>query len=122
MKERLPVLKAKDVIKVLRRLGFYEVRQKGAHVCFKNSDGRFTLASALGRTPRSGRSRGEPPTVLDGFHAFIYRKGIVNPHPIARVPHEIESDFAPLRGVPAGQASPRTWVTRRSGLGRRTWK
>ena len=43
MKGRLPILKARDIIKVLKRIGFYEVRQKGAHLCFKNPDGRFTL-------------------------------------------------------------------------------
>lgn len=48
MKERLPILKARDVIKVLRKLGFHEVRQKGAHVCFKNYDGRFTLVPIHG--------------------------------------------------------------------------
>ena len=48
MKERLPVLKARDVIKVLRNFGFYKVRQKGAHVCFKNLDGRFTLVPIHG--------------------------------------------------------------------------
>lgn len=43
MSKRLPTLKARDVIRVLRKLGFYEVRQKGSHVCFKHPDGRFTL-------------------------------------------------------------------------------
>ena len=43
MSDRLPTLKARDVIRVLRKLGFYDVRQKGAHVCFKHPDGRFTL-------------------------------------------------------------------------------
>lgn len=43
MSGRLPMLKARDLIRVLKKLGFYEVRQKGSHICFKNDDGRFTL-------------------------------------------------------------------------------
>ncbi|MBU2578898.1 type II toxin-antitoxin system HicA family toxin [Patescibacteria group bacterium] len=30
-------------MRVLKKLGFYELRQKGAHICFKHLDGRFTL-------------------------------------------------------------------------------
>lgn len=43
MSGRLPTLRARDVIRVLKKLGFYELRQKGAHICFKHPDGRFTL-------------------------------------------------------------------------------
>ena len=43
MSKRLPQLKARDVIRALRKLDFYEVRQKGSHLCFKHQDGRFTL-------------------------------------------------------------------------------
>lgn len=43
MSGKPPILKARDVIRVLKQLGFFEVRQKGAHVCFKHNDGRFTL-------------------------------------------------------------------------------
>lgn len=43
MSGRLPTLKARDVIRVLRKVGFYELRQRGSHVCFKHPDGRFTL-------------------------------------------------------------------------------
>lgn len=48
MKGRLPILKARDVTRILRKLGFYKVRQKGAHICFKHSDGRFTLVPSHG--------------------------------------------------------------------------
>lgn len=48
MSGRLPTLKARDVIRVLRKLGFYELRQKGSHICFKHSDGRFTLVPRHG--------------------------------------------------------------------------
>lgn len=37
------MLKARDIIRILVALDFYETRQKGSHICFKHSDGRFTL-------------------------------------------------------------------------------
>lgn len=43
MSGQLPILKSRDLIGILRKLGFYQVRQKGAHLCFKHPDGRFTL-------------------------------------------------------------------------------
>ena len=45
MNGRLPSLKARNLIRVLKKLGFEEVRQRGAHICFKHPDGRFTLVS-----------------------------------------------------------------------------
>lgn len=48
MSEHLPSLKARDVIRVLKKLGFCEIRQKGYHVCFKHNDGRFTLVPSHG--------------------------------------------------------------------------
>jgi predicted RNA binding protein YcfA (HicA-like mRNA interferase family) len=39
---RLPVLKPREVIAVLRALGFEEVRQRGSHVQFRHADGRGT--------------------------------------------------------------------------------
>ncbi len=48
MSNRLPQLKARDIIKVLKKLGFSEVRQKGSHRCFKHPDGRFTLVPIHG--------------------------------------------------------------------------
>lgn len=43
MNGKLPALKARDVIRILEKLGFYKLRQKGSHICFKHPDGRFTL-------------------------------------------------------------------------------
>jgi predicted RNA binding protein YcfA (HicA-like mRNA interferase family) len=37
-----PVLKPKDVIAILEKLGFKEVRQRGSHKQFRHSDGRGT--------------------------------------------------------------------------------
>ncbi len=46
----IPVLKPSEVIAVLERLGFYEVRQKGAHKQFRHADGRgTTVPSHQGR-------------------------------------------------------------------------
>ncbi len=37
-----PVLKPREIIKILESLGFSEVRQKGSHKQFRHSDGRGT--------------------------------------------------------------------------------
>ena len=41
----LPILKTKDLVRILKRLGFQEMRQKGSHRFFMHSDGRTTLVS-----------------------------------------------------------------------------
>ena len=46
---RLRMLKAQDIARVLRRLGFREVRQTGSHIFFQHSDGRTTLVSRHSR-------------------------------------------------------------------------
>ena len=38
----VPVLKAKEVIKILEHLGFQEVRQRGSHKQFRHPNGRAT--------------------------------------------------------------------------------
>ncbi len=37
-----PVLKPREVVALLDRLGFREVRQRGSHKQFRHADGRFT--------------------------------------------------------------------------------
>jgi predicted RNA binding protein YcfA (HicA-like mRNA interferase family) len=37
-----PVLKSREVVAILERMGFVEVRQKGSHKQFRHSDGRGT--------------------------------------------------------------------------------
>ncbi|HQB83160.1 MAG TPA: type II toxin-antitoxin system HicA family toxin, partial [Candidatus Rifleibacterium sp.] len=37
-----PILTAKDVIRILGKLGFVEIRQKGSHKQFRHNDGRQT--------------------------------------------------------------------------------
>ncbi len=40
---KLPLLKAKEVIKILYKLGFVFRRQKGSHMFFEHPDGRSTV-------------------------------------------------------------------------------
>ncbi len=39
---QIPILKPQEVITILNRLGFIEVRQAGSHKQFRHSDGRGT--------------------------------------------------------------------------------
>jgi predicted RNA binding protein YcfA (HicA-like mRNA interferase family) len=39
---RLPVLKPREIARVLKKLGFVEVRQRGSHKQFRHQDGRGT--------------------------------------------------------------------------------
>ncbi|MBI2660867.1 type II toxin-antitoxin system HicA family toxin [Candidatus Woesearchaeota archaeon] len=43
MNGRLPLLEAKELIKILNKMGFNVIRQKGSHVYLKHSDGRCTV-------------------------------------------------------------------------------
>jgi predicted RNA binding protein YcfA (HicA-like mRNA interferase family) len=38
----LPVLKPREVVAILEKLGFAEVRQRGSHKQFRHPDGRVT--------------------------------------------------------------------------------
>jgi predicted RNA binding protein YcfA (HicA-like mRNA interferase family) len=38
----IPILKPKEVVAILERLGFREVRQRGSHKQFRHPDGRRT--------------------------------------------------------------------------------
>lgn len=40
---KLPLLKALELAKILKKLGFELVRQEGSHMFFKHSDGRTTV-------------------------------------------------------------------------------
>ena len=39
---KLPVLKPREVVSILDRLGFVQVRQKGSHKQYRHPDGRGT--------------------------------------------------------------------------------
>ncbi|MFY9484507.1 MAG: type II toxin-antitoxin system HicA family toxin [Patescibacteria group bacterium] len=43
MAKRLGSLKARQIIRILERLGFQKIRQRGSHIFFKHSDGRATV-------------------------------------------------------------------------------
>jgi len=38
----IPILKPQEVVRILAKLGFVEVRQKGSHKQFRHHDGRGT--------------------------------------------------------------------------------
>jgi len=40
---KLPLIKATEVVKILQRLGFEFIRQKGSHMFFEHKDGRTTV-------------------------------------------------------------------------------
>ena len=42
MGKQYPVLKTKEVIAILEKLGFFEVRQRGSHKQYRHPDGRCT--------------------------------------------------------------------------------
>lgn len=39
----LTIISPKDLIKILHKLGFVEIRQNGSHIFFKHLDGRTTV-------------------------------------------------------------------------------
>lgn len=40
---KLPVLKPSEVIRVLEKIGFQRIRQKGSHLFLRHPDGRTTV-------------------------------------------------------------------------------
>lgn len=40
---KLPVLDAKELIKILSKIGFRKIRQEGSHIFFEHPDGRTTV-------------------------------------------------------------------------------
>jgi predicted RNA binding protein YcfA (HicA-like mRNA interferase family) len=40
---KLPLLKARELINILLKIGFYQVRQKGSHAFLSHPDGRTTV-------------------------------------------------------------------------------
>jgi len=56
---KLKPVKAEKVIKVLKKLGFQVVRQKGSHVIMKHPDGCVTVVPVHGgRRTREGNIKG----------------------------------------------------------------
>ena len=46
---KLPLLKGKELAKILERMGFAQVRQEGSHVFMRHPDGRTTVVPVHGR-------------------------------------------------------------------------
>ncbi|MBI1742545.1 type II toxin-antitoxin system HicA family toxin [Candidatus Acetothermia bacterium] len=42
MSDKLPTLKAREVVAVLQRVGFRFIRQRGSHAIYVHPDGRMT--------------------------------------------------------------------------------
>ena len=40
---KLPILKPRQLTKLIRKLGFNKIRQEGSHIFFKHPDGRTTV-------------------------------------------------------------------------------
>lgn len=40
---KLPLLSAREIFKILNKLGFEKIRQEGSHVFFRRPDGRTTV-------------------------------------------------------------------------------
>jgi predicted RNA binding protein YcfA (HicA-like mRNA interferase family) len=40
---KLPLLSSSELIRILEKLGFQEIRQRGSHKYFKHHDGRATV-------------------------------------------------------------------------------
>lgn len=52
---KLPSLTGKEIISVLKRVGFVAIRQRGSHVVLEHSDGRVTIVPVhSGETIGSG--------------------------------------------------------------------
>jgi predicted RNA binding protein YcfA (HicA-like mRNA interferase family) len=64
---RVPVLKPREVIRALERLGFVEARQRGAHRQFRHPDGRGTTVPF-----HSGRDIA-PPLLRQIIRTFVLR-------------------------------------------------
>jgi len=58
MSAKLPVVQARQVVKVLENIGFQRIRQSGSHVTYRHPDGRWTIVSVHpGKTIPKGTLR-----------------------------------------------------------------
>ena len=54
---KLPVIRSKNLIKILEKIGFYKVRQSGSHVFLTHKDGRCTTIPIHSRDIPNGTFR-----------------------------------------------------------------
>ncbi|MCK5061575.1 type II toxin-antitoxin system HicA family toxin [Candidatus Parcubacteria bacterium] len=56
---KLPVIRARELIRALKKLGFFEYHQVGSHAQFKHEDGRrITIPVHQGKDINRGTLRG----------------------------------------------------------------
>jgi len=56
--DKLPSVKARQVIRVLETIGFQRIRQSGSHVTYRHPEGRWTIVSVHpGKTIPKGTLR-----------------------------------------------------------------
>lgn len=56
---KLPILKAKELVRILNKIGFFKYHQVGSHAQFKHSDGkRITISIHLGKDIPRGTLKG----------------------------------------------------------------
>ncbi|MBP2033788.1 putative RNA binding protein YcfA (HicA-like mRNA interferase family) [Clostridium algifaecis] len=55
---RLTIISDKDMVKMLQKIGFIEVRQNGSHRFFAHSDGRCTVVPVHGKDLKRGLIKG----------------------------------------------------------------
>ena len=67
-----PILKPREVVALLQRLGFREVRQRGSHKQFRHTDGRVTTVPVhAGETFHRLSYAGLPATLGSRFKNFL---------------------------------------------------
>ncbi len=75
---KLPVIKAKELIRVLNKLGFFEHHRVGSHAQFKNSGGkRVTVPVHLGKDINKGTLGGiikDSDLTVDEFIAVLKKR------------------------------------------------
>ncbi len=55
---KLSIISDKDMIKLLKKIGFIEIRQKGSHNFFYHNDGRTTVIPVHGKDLKRGLIKG----------------------------------------------------------------
>ena len=75
---RLPIIKARELVRVLEGLGFWEHHRVGSHAQFKHLDGhRITIPIHSGKDIKTGILRGiisDLNLTIDEFVALLKKK------------------------------------------------
>ena len=70
---KLPILSGKEAQKILYKMGFYPIRQKGSHVYMQHRDGRSTVVPMYPQIGRGLLKRilNEAETDIDEFMKYM---------------------------------------------------